>query len=57
MEPGTPLARDAHVRPDEEALVDLFFAGSERLRAAGFEHYEVSSFARPGRRSRHNLKY
>ncbi|MFH1464173.1 MAG: radical SAM family heme chaperone HemW [Pseudomonadota bacterium] len=57
VEPETPLARDPDARPDEDARADLFFAGSEHLTAAGFEHYEVSSFARPGHRSRHNLKY
>jgi oxygen-independent coproporphyrinogen-3 oxidase len=32
-------------------------AAEEALGAAGFEHYETSAFARPGRRSRHNLNY
>jgi oxygen-independent coproporphyrinogen-3 oxidase len=57
VEEGTPLAGDSDARPDDEARADLFFAGSAHLRAAGFEHYEVSSFALPGHRSRHNLKY
>jgi oxygen-independent coproporphyrinogen-3 oxidase len=57
VEEGTPLARGPDPRPDEEARANLFFAGSEHLRAAGFEHYEVSSFALPGHRSRHNLRY
>jgi oxygen-independent coproporphyrinogen-3 oxidase len=30
---------------------------AERLEKAGFLHYEISSFARPGFPSRHNLKY
>jgi oxygen-independent coproporphyrinogen-3 oxidase len=32
-------------------------AAGEHLRAAGFEQYEVSAWARPGQRCRHNLNY
>ena len=35
----------------------MYAAVIDRLTAAGFEHYEVSNFARPGRRSRHNQAY
>ena len=43
--------------PAEEQVADFYGAAVETLRAAGFEHYEISNFARPGCESRHNLKY
>jgi oxygen-independent coproporphyrinogen-3 oxidase len=41
--------------PDRQA--DIFLACHDRLAAAGYEHYEVSNYARPGRRSQHNSRY
>jgi oxygen-independent coproporphyrinogen-3 oxidase len=35
----------------------MYLTAFERLDAAGYEQYEISNVARPGRRSRHNLKY
>ncbi len=49
------LEREAPLAADTAAAV--YEAAADRLIAAGFEHYEISNFARPGRRSRHNLKY
>jgi oxygen-independent coproporphyrinogen-3 oxidase len=46
------------VRPlGEEEELALYAAAIDTLEAAGFEHYEISSFARPGRRCRHNQVY
>ena len=42
--------------PDDD-VADMYVQSMERLERAGFEQYEISNVARPGRRSRHNLKY
>jgi oxygen-independent coproporphyrinogen-3 oxidase len=47
----------AHGVPSEEIATDLYERACERLPQAGFEQYEISNFARPGYRSRHNMKY
>ena len=60
-EKGTPLWKERQrgaVKPlDEDAELDLYRIAIEALTAAGFEHYEISNFARPGRRCRHNETY
>ena len=43
--------------PCEDLILDLYLGAVERLAAIGFERYEVSNFARCGKRSRHNLRY
>lgn len=43
--------------PDDEAAADLYLAVHAQMASAGFEHYEVSNYARPGGRCRHNLRY
>lgn len=42
---------------DEELSSAMYSTLIDRLAAAGYEHYEISNFARPGRRSRHNSSY
>lgn len=42
---------------DEDLEREMYHWAVERLKNAGFRHYEVSNFARPGFESRHNLKY
>jgi oxygen-independent coproporphyrinogen-3 oxidase len=41
----------------EDAVAETFYAVDEALGAAGFGHYEVSNYARPGEEARHNLGY
>jgi oxygen-independent coproporphyrinogen-3 oxidase len=43
--------------PDDDLSADMQEAVEARLQQAGFEHYETSAFARPGRHCRHNLNY
>jgi oxygen-independent coproporphyrinogen-3 oxidase len=61
IEPRTPLghrvARNLASPLPEEAFSERFRETMYRLRTAGFEHYEVSSFARPGFRAQHNPLY
>ncbi|HMX63782.1 MAG TPA: coproporphyrinogen-III oxidase family protein, partial [Candidatus Sumerlaeota bacterium] len=42
---------------DEDLQAEMYLAGCEYLRAQGFEHYEISNFAKPGKRSHHNQRY
>ena len=42
--------------PDDDAA-EMYEAAMEMLEAAGYRQYEISNVARPGRESRHNLKY
>jgi len=44
-------------RAEDSLECDMFEATIDRLEAAGFEHYEVSNFARAGFRCRHNEAY
>ncbi|MGL4423932.1 MAG: radical SAM family heme chaperone HemW [Gemmataceae bacterium] len=60
-EKGTPLwkARERGqllMVPEEEELA-MYEAAMDNLRAAGYEHYEVSNFAKPGHRCQHNECY
>ena len=60
-EPGTPIqaaiAGGEIALPDDDAVARMYAAARETLRAAGYRHYEISNFARPGMECRHNLKY
>ena len=61
VEDGTPFAADLDagrlVLPDEDLAAGLYELTHDLLTAEGFEQYEIASFARQGRRSRHNTGY
>ena len=60
IEAGTPLHRQLHngqiQAPDPDLAADQYELACARL-AEGWEHYEISNWARPGRACRHNLTY
>jgi putative oxygen-independent coproporphyrinogen III oxidase len=57
LEPNTVFFSKPPVLPSHDTAADMQLAVEEALGEAGFEHYETSAFARPGRRCRHNLNY
>ncbi len=57
LEEHTPLGRLHPTLPDEDTQADMYLAVCDRMRRAGFKHYEISNFAKPGFASRHNSRY
>jgi len=61
IEQGTPFHARAEkgelVEAGEELQRSMYLAALAQLQGAGFEHYEISSFSKPGHRSRHNQVY
>lgn len=61
IEEHTPFARDYRPGvaplPTEETAAAMYGQASKILRNAGYEHYEVSNYARPGHRCAHNMVY
>lgn len=59
LEPGTPLYRQRETLslPDDDLQADMYLCAVDFLAENGYEQYEISNFAKPGRASRHNLKY
>lgn len=58
LEPNTLFAvRPPAGLPDDERAMDIATVCRNRLASAGYERYEISAYAQPGRQSRHNLNY
>jgi oxygen-independent coproporphyrinogen-3 oxidase len=57
----TPLARAVRAGrvavADDEALAEAYESTVDEMERGGWSQYEISNFSRPGKRSRHNLKY
>jgi len=60
-EPGTPIhaeiQRGGIALPPDDALGRMYDSAREILASAGFRHYEISNFSRPGKECLHNGKY
>ena len=57
LEPNTVFAKYPPVLPDDDASADIQDMIAAGTAAAGYGQYEVSAYAQPGRRARHNLNY
>ncbi|MBI4312656.1 MAG: radical SAM family heme chaperone HemW [Chloroflexi bacterium] len=61
LEEGTPLwawVRSGKVQePDGDLAADMYLLAQEMAASAGYQHYEISNWALPGREARHNLAY
>ncbi len=59
LEPGTPFFanRENLVLPDEDSEYNMYTDAVGFLARHGYERYEISNFSKPGKESRHNMKY
>jgi putative oxygen-independent coproporphyrinogen III oxidase len=57
IEPNTEFFKRPPPLPEEDTLIDIQDAGLALLGTQGYERYEISAFAQPGRQARHNLNY
>jgi oxygen-independent coproporphyrinogen-3 oxidase len=57
IEPNTYFHSHPPVVPDDDVAAGMQESTERALAAAGYDHYETSAYAQPGRRSRHNLNY
>ena len=61
LEEGTPMAQWVESgrlpSPDPDLAADMYEAAEAAMSSAGYRHYEISNWARPGFESRHNMRY
>ena len=58
IEEGTPFSKIKNLDfADDDTASALYLHASKRLADMGYEHYEISNFAKKGYQSKHNLKY
>jgi coproporphyrinogen III oxidase-like Fe-S oxidoreductase len=57
MEPNTVFAKYPPQLPSDDESADIQDMIHAKMAGAGYEHYEVSAYAKPGHRARHNLNY
>jgi oxygen-independent coproporphyrinogen-3 oxidase len=57
LEPGTAFHHRPPVLPDDDTAFEMQLDCQRLLAASGFDQYEISGYARPGRQCRHNLNY
>ena len=61
LEGGTPMETDVRsgrlLAPDDDLAAEMYLLAQAELAAAGYEQYEISNWAKPGRASTHNLTY
>ena len=57
IEPNTPFYSKPPELPDDDILWEIQSQGHKRLKAAGFEQYEISGYSQPGFQCQHNLNY
>ena len=61
IEEGTPFyekyVEHPELLPDEETSREIYLWTGKFLKEAGYEQYEISNYTKPGKESRHNLKY
>jgi putative oxygen-independent coproporphyrinogen III oxidase len=57
LEPNTPFYHQPPTLPTDDTMAEIQNAGQALLQQAGYQHYEVSAFCKPGKHCQHNINY